>query len=134
MKISDMLFANAMMGEGGGGGGGGGSSDFSTANVTVTMAENEWSSSGSVSFASDEDAGNRYWGVFFYNDGTFDYGTPRVEPNSSTTTTAIWVGDSAVVQPDQHVASVSGSAVITDGGTTVTISGDCTINLDTNWE
>lgn len=34
MKLSDMLFANAMMGEGGGGGGGGG--DFSTATVTIT--------------------------------------------------------------------------------------------------
>lgn len=35
MKLSDMLFANAMMGEGGGGGGGGGG-DFTTAEVTVT--------------------------------------------------------------------------------------------------
>lgn len=32
MKLSDMLFANAMMGEGGGGGG---SSDFSTTSVVV---------------------------------------------------------------------------------------------------
>lgn len=32
MKLSDMLFANAMMG---GGGGGGGSSDFSTTSVVV---------------------------------------------------------------------------------------------------
>lgn len=131
MKLSDMLFANAMMGEGGGGGGGG---DFSTANVTITMAENEWSSDGSVSFSSDEDVHNRYWGVFFYNDGTFDTYSPRVAPNSSTTLTAIWVGDSVELTPDQHIASVSGSAVITDYGATVTISGDCTINLDTNWE
>ena len=130
MSIFDNLLATAMMGESGGGGGG----DFSTAQVTVTMAENEWSSSGSVSFASDEDAGNRYLGVFLYNDGTFDSYGPHVEPNGSTTITAVWVGDSTVVIPDQHIASVSGSAVITDYGAQVTISGDCTINLDTNWE
>lgn len=37
MKISDMLFANAMMGEGGGGGGSG---DLSTATVTITNNNN----------------------------------------------------------------------------------------------
>ena len=129
MTIYDSLIAKAIGGSGGGGGG-----DFSTANVTVTMAENEWGSSGSVSFNSDEDVGNRYWGVFFYNDGTVDPYGPLVEPNGSTTITAVWVGDSVELVPDQHIASVSGSAVITDYGVKVTISGDCTINLDTNWE
>lgn len=37
MKLSDMLFANAMMGEGGGGGGG----DFSTAAVKVINNTND---------------------------------------------------------------------------------------------
>lgn len=42
MKLSDMLFANALMGEGGGGGGGGGGGDFSTAEVTFKCSQYQY--------------------------------------------------------------------------------------------
>ena len=130
MSIFDMLLQKGIMGEGGGGGWG--SSDFSTAQVTVTMAENEWESGGRVQFASDEETDYRFRGMFLYNDGTFYNDSQTAEPNNPTTTNAIWVGDNVEVVPNQHIASVSGNAVITEDGTII-ISGDCTINLDKNW-
>ena len=132
MSIFDMLLANAM-GESGGGGGGG-SSDFSTAQVTVTMAENEWESGGRVQFASEEAIDYRFRGMFLYDDGTFYNDSLTAEPNNPTTTKAIWVGDNVEVIPNNHIASVSGNAVITEDEGGIIISGDCTINLDTNWD
>lgn len=132
MNIYDILINRAINKNSGGGGGGG--SDLSTAQVTVTMAENEWESAGYVQFALDEEIGYRYRGIFLYNDGTFYNNSQTTEPNSSTTTTVIWVGNNVDVTPAQHIASVSGNAVINEDEETITISGDCTINLDTNWE
>ena len=129
MSIFDMLLANAL----GESGGGGGSSDFSTAQVTVTMAENEWESGGRVQFESKEEFDYHYMGMFLYEDGTFYNETPTAYYNSPISATAVWVGDSVVVAPSQHIASVSGNAVIDETGVLVIISGDCTINLDTNW-
>ena len=131
MSIYDMLLSNAMLGEGGGGG----SSDlpFNTAQVTVNMAENEWSSWGKLQLNPDEDYEYRYHGFFAYPDGTFSYDSIETEPNTSTITTLIFSDDSVVASPTMHIASVSGNAVISEDDYGVVISGDCTINLDGNW-
>lgn len=128
MSIYDMLLSNAMMGEGGGG-----SSPFNIAQVTVNMAENEWSSWGRLQLNTDEDYEYRYHGVFVYPDGTFYYDSIETEPNTSTITPLIFSDDSVSASPSMHIASVSGNAVISEDEYYVVISGDCTINLDGNW-
>ena len=132
MKLSDMLFANALMGEGGGGGGG--SLPFKTATVTITTEPNEYDSEGSITFDPDEDMHYHYHGLFFLNDGTF-YTTLTGPINDSQTAIVLYTGENAVVSPAFPVTALSGNVVYDPVTYRLTISGDCsiTLNPDAEW-
>ena len=117
MKLSDMLFANAMMGEGGGGGGGGGgSSDFSTATVTITNNRSLSAASVFVPYVNES-----------YNDAE---PLVLVEPNEVVTVTVILYKGSAYGQEGYPAStspsSVSGDVSKEDGGYVITGNGTIT--------
>ncbi len=105
MKLSDMLFANAMMGEGGGGGG---SSDFSTAQVTI----------------SGLDADVQGCFVFDGEDASYTYGTEFFD---GTYTTVLYKGMAYFYYSGEKTIAVTGSA--TTEGNDIYITGDCTITI-----
>ena len=133
MKIFDMLFANAMMGEGGGGGGGE-SLPFKTATVTISTEPNEYDSEGKIFINADEDVSYHYHGIFFMNDSTFYY--ELTGPiNGSQTAIVLYTGENVVVSPYYPVTALSGNVVYDPVAYTLTISGDCSIteNPDGEW-
>lgn len=108
MKLSDMLFANAMMGEGGGGGGG--DSDFSTATVTVT-----------------NNASGLEIRCPLIIDGAITDNHSMSANSSETVMVVLYKGECGMWCVVKNVTAVSGDAEIDDG--IAFIHGDCTVTF-----
>ena len=109
MKISDMLFANAMMGEGGGGGGG--SSDFSTAEVTI----------------SNDSVYNIYLPCYYDEEG--DSGSDVVAPTSGTCYVILYKGTAYGAVNGASPESIVTTGAIEVDDLNLTITGDGTITI-----
>lgn len=117
MKLSDMLFANAMMGEGGGGGGGG-SSDLSIAEVTFRC------SSGWYGIASC--ANVEAWGLALSNqESSTEYPVTMHLPVINGLTLINFTSFSHVDFAQEP--TLTGSVTISDDGFEIT--GDCEITI-----
>jgi hypothetical protein len=112
MKLSDMLFANAMMGEGGGGGSGG---DFSTASVTIS---NDTESLVMVSLPAYDDN---------YN---FAFGQRGLEGGESVDfNTVLYKGKALVIIDSYDLLSVEVTGDIEDDDGDIFVTGDGTITI-----
>ena len=128
MKLSDMLFANAM-GEGGGGGGGG-DIPFKTATIKL-------SADGYAQLDARQLEASSVYSSTFYFDSAIDewHGFDKYATVGTTDETMqmdviiCFIGDSVEVGVYGDVVSVSGDASYDADTQTFTISGDCTITL-----
>lgn len=119
MKLSDMLFANALMGEGGGGGGG----DFPTAQVTFNAAE------GFFTGEDYDELGNSYMAALMEENGRYI----RQKSLSSSTFNLLLLESSApciFVYSEPVITGNASAAPYPDSSDwLVTITGDCTITI-----
>lgn len=128
MKLSDMLFANAMMGEGGGGG----DLPFKTANVTLITTDYY------VQLESNEEVYYQPQGVFYtpiYNsdDDTIVWGffksATATDTLQQSESILAYIGDSITLTPYGERVSESGDVTYDAETQTFTVFGDCTITL-----
>lgn len=107
MKLSDMLFANAMMGDGGGGGGG----DFSTASVDIVIDTGTPQEEVRVPcIINGEIRDSAYIGM-----------------EGGTLSVVMYKGKCEMWGSSYDVSAVSGSAVLDDG--VAIISGNATVTF-----
>ena len=126
MKLSDMLFANAMMGEGGGGGG---SSDMSIAEITIiNTSAASWDLNGAFALDADE-----------LTEGDPAFTLPMLELASNSNhvyKVILYKGNAVLLFPNGAVPEAGGCETIVTGNITyesgaifVTGSGTITIQI-----
>lgn len=130
MKLSDMLFANAMMG---GGGGGGGGSSYPVAHVSVVL---EGDGSNYIGFEGSHQQGSDYYvdGVIIGENNYIGF-TWLIAPYNDSFDVLL-LNDSVKIQvsPDfENNISLTGAAAWEysepDEGYLIFVSGDCTITI-----
>ena len=122
MKLSDMLFANAMMGEGGGGGGG----DLKTANLTVILAEGY--SNSNVQTKPFYDDQNDYYDCILQTDDGFATYWVVLEEDPSIDMKVIMFGNEAHLYCGSYVSSTGDISYNPQNGE-ITVSGDGTLTI-----
>jgi hypothetical protein len=123
MKLSDMLFANAMMGDGGGGGGG--DLPIKTAQVTLATTDRY------ISLYNSYDENNQYTSIYLFDDNTFRVEIDIPAHSDPVTATLLWVGTDSVTLQEAYGARVSETGDVSYDAETnqFTIWGNCTITL-----